>query len=52
MTRFIKPISDYIFQTFLYEIFRGYESDLLRKELLYVDIWATFMAAGNETKEK
>jgi hypothetical protein len=51
MKRFIKPIADYIFQTYLYTMFGGYERDL-KKELLYVDIRHLLMIRHPETTTK
>lgn len=48
MKRFIKPIADYIFQTYLYMMLSGYEKDL-KKELQYVDIRRIFMGMRGET---
>jgi hypothetical protein len=45
--RFIKPIADYIFQTYLYTMLNGYEKDL-KKQLMYVDIRRLFMGMRTE----
>jgi hypothetical protein len=51
MKRFIKPIADYIFQTYLYTMLSGYENDL-KKELLYVDIRHIFISMRAEIMNK
>ena len=38
MNRYIQPLINYIHEKFLYFIFRGYEGDWTKKELIYVNI--------------
>jgi hypothetical protein len=51
MSRFIKLIPEYIFQTYLYMIFSGYKSDL-KKDWLYVDIRHVLMPMRARTTNK
>lgn len=51
MKRFFQPTLHYIFETYFYTMFRGYERDV-KKELQYVDIPRLLMTVRAETTGK
>lgn len=52
MSRFIQPVIHYFYQEFFYVLCGGYEKELTRKELTYVDVSALLQKKQRVSRRK
>lgn len=52
MSRFIQPVIHYFYQEFFYVLCGGYEKDLTKNELTYVDVAALLQKKPRTVRRK